>query len=63
MACIIGAVVVMYDQKWIIALLSEDAIPQTQPRPYAIAVYIALSMMVWGVHLRAVLWDRRQSSV
>jgi len=36
-----------------------QTVPLTAPRPYGAVLYLALTMMVWGVHLKAVLSDRR----
>ncbi len=63
MAVAIIGVVFSYNQPWVFPMPGTPEIPLDQPRLYAIAVYLMLGTMVWGVHLRAVLTDRKQHRV
>lgn len=63
MALAIVALVITYDQPWVFPTPGHPELPPDQPRVYAVVVYLVLSLMVWGVHLRAVLTDRKQSRV
>lgn len=64
MAVVITGVMFTYRGPWVLpGAHLVPSMPDAQPRPYAVVVYLALALMVWGVHLRAVLADRRRRRV
>jgi hypothetical protein len=40
-----------------------EPLPLTAPRPYGIAVYAALALMIWGVHIPALLRAFRRETL
>ena len=40
-----------------------EPLPLTAPRPYVIAVYAALALMIWGVHIPALLRAFRRETL
>lgn len=49
-----------YPGDWVLCWPWElKAVPPLQPRIYAPFIYLALTSMVWGVHLRTTLRERR----
>lgn len=52
-----------YGAEWTFAIPGlHTELPVDQPRPFPLLVYSTLTTMVLGVHLRAVLYDRRSRS-